>query len=112
VCVFSVCVCVFELMSIIFVVWVDWAEETVYALIGQSVDLICRVNSSGNVIQSQWSRCPDRIIVVFRSEQKYEISDREYQGRVSIQQYHTLTLQSTPLNLHYQIYTATEPTSD
>ncbi|KAG9281552.1 nectin-3-like [Astyanax mexicanus] len=73
---------------------VDWAEETVYALIGQSVDLICRVNSSGNVIQSQWSRCPDRIIVVFRSEQKYEISDREYQGRVSIQQYHTLTLQS------------------
>ncbi|XP_072548772.1 uncharacterized protein [Salminus brasiliensis] len=71
----------------------DLAPQTVYAQLGHSAALTCKVDGSIKVVQSQWSRCPNLTILVFHMEHKDYLSDKRYKGHVSITEYHTLTLQ-------------------
>ncbi|KAL7823606.1 hypothetical protein AOLI_G00330500 [Acnodon oligacanthus] len=67
-------------------------SQTVRARLGHSASLTCRVKGSVHVLQSQWSRCPDHIILVYQERPGAHVANKSYEGLVSTEGYHTLIL--------------------
>ncbi|KAL6464083.1 hypothetical protein MHYP_G00284740 [Metynnis hypsauchen] len=67
-------------------------SQTVRARLGHAASLTCQANGSLHVVQSQWSRCPDRIILVYQEKPGAYVANNSYEGLVSTEGYHTLIL--------------------
>ncbi|XP_036436725.1 uncharacterized protein LOC118814934 isoform X1 [Colossoma macropomum] len=67
-------------------------SQTVRARLGHSASLTCQAKEKVNVVQSQWSRCPDHIILVYKEQPGAHVVNQSYNGHVSTEGYHTLIL--------------------